>query len=352
MKLICGPMATISHPAFRIMIEKFGCCDEYFTEMINAGTLLTNGPFEKYYIDPTPVPQKVVWQLTGRTTEHMEAAAKELVKLPGIGIDINMGCSAPDIYRFGSGIGWMLKTIEETKEYANLFLEQIMVAANNESYNGKTYADCISSIIKEYNLASLTTDIQLGGVSYAKLKSLGIEVSVSATTAYSSSTETDEELEEIFKNFWNDVKDGKVEGSKFTSTTKALDFTNELISDTFEKDNTLSKAVVIKVTDYTYTVNSTKKQVVLPSEEVVERYLIVNKPDDEKTDEELSVSVTTREKAAVEAYYKTALKVFTTDDAIGDALIEVREADMASGKISFANAGDKAKYDALMEASK
>ena len=33
MKLICGPMATISHPAFRIMIEKFGYCDEYFTEM-------------------------------------------------------------------------------------------------------------------------------------------------------------------------------------------------------------------------------------------------------------------------------------------------------------------------------
>ena len=47
MKLICGPMATISHPAFRILVEKFGGCDEYFTEMINAGTLLTGGPFEK-----------------------------------------------------------------------------------------------------------------------------------------------------------------------------------------------------------------------------------------------------------------------------------------------------------------
>ena len=51
MKLISGPMATISHPAFRILIEKFGGCDEYFTEMINAGTLLTGGQFEKYYID-------------------------------------------------------------------------------------------------------------------------------------------------------------------------------------------------------------------------------------------------------------------------------------------------------------
>ena len=109
-------MATISHPAFRILVEKFGGCDEYFTEMINAGTLLTGGPFEKYYIDPAPVPQKVVWQLTGRTCEHMAEAARELVKLQGIGLDINMGCSAPDIYRYGAGIGWMLKDINETRE--------------------------------------------------------------------------------------------------------------------------------------------------------------------------------------------------------------------------------------------
>ncbi len=109
-------MATVSHPAFRVLVEKFGGCDEYFSEMINAGTLLTGGPFEKYYIDPSPVPQKIVWQLTGRTAEHMYEAAKKIIKLPGIGIDINMGCSAPDIYRYGAGIGWMLKPLEETQE--------------------------------------------------------------------------------------------------------------------------------------------------------------------------------------------------------------------------------------------
>ncbi len=115
MQLICGPMATISHPAFRTLIEKFGSCDEYFTEMINAGTLLTGGPFEKYYIDPAPVPSKVVWQLTGHDTENMKAAAERLVELPGIGIDINMGCSAPDIYRYGAGIAWMIKDRSETQ---------------------------------------------------------------------------------------------------------------------------------------------------------------------------------------------------------------------------------------------
>ncbi len=115
-KLICGPMATISHPAFRLLVEKFGDCDEYYNEMINAGSLLTGGPFEKYYIDPTPVPDKLVWQLTGHDCEKMIQAAHKLAELPGIGIDINMGCSAPDVYKTGAGIGWMTRPFEETEE--------------------------------------------------------------------------------------------------------------------------------------------------------------------------------------------------------------------------------------------
>ena len=114
-KLICGPMATISHPAFRILIEKFGGCDEYYTEMINAGSLLNFGPFEKFYIDPSPCPQKIVWQLTGSDAPRMKEAAAQLVQLPGIGLDVNMGCSAPDIYKTGAGIAWMTKDRTETE---------------------------------------------------------------------------------------------------------------------------------------------------------------------------------------------------------------------------------------------
>ena len=135
-KLISGPMATISHPAFRILIEKFGGCDEYFTEMINAGTLLTGGQFEKYYIDPSPVPSKVVWQLTGRLADHMRDAAEILVKLPGIGLDLNMGCSAPDIYRFGAGIAWMLKPVEETRQMV-MAVQKVVENHNKETGENK-----------------------------------------------------------------------------------------------------------------------------------------------------------------------------------------------------------------------
>lgn len=115
MKLISAPMATISHPAFRIMIEKFGGCDEYYNEMINAPSLVNGGPFEKFYINPSPCPEKMVWQITGKDVSSIVKAALILSGLPGLGIDLNMGCSAPEIAKSGAGIAWMTKPISETE---------------------------------------------------------------------------------------------------------------------------------------------------------------------------------------------------------------------------------------------
>ena len=95
MKLLCAPMATLSHEAFRISVEEFGGCDEYFTEMINASSLLNMGPFEKYYLMNGPCPEKIVWQLTGTSAESLAKAAEIVCEKGGIGIDLNMGCSAP-----------------------------------------------------------------------------------------------------------------------------------------------------------------------------------------------------------------------------------------------------------------
>lgn len=132
-------MATISNPAFRILLNHFNGCDEYFTEMINAGTLITNGPFEKYYLNPLPEPNKIVWQVTGKSTELIEQASKILIKLPGLGLDINMGCSAPDIYRFGAGIAWMIKPITETAELVRR-IRKIIDNQNKEFNENKRFS--------------------------------------------------------------------------------------------------------------------------------------------------------------------------------------------------------------------
>lgn len=114
-KLIAGPMATLSHQGLRKIYEDFGGCDEYYTEMINASSYLTHGQFEGFYTLNEIAGDKIVWQLTGKEASPMAKAARELCELGGIGIDLNMGCSAPEIVKTGAGIAWMIKPMEETK---------------------------------------------------------------------------------------------------------------------------------------------------------------------------------------------------------------------------------------------
>jgi len=102
-----APMAEISHRAFRELIEDFGGCDCFFSEMISAGALLAGGPFEKWYADTGPKPEKLVFQLVGSDLEQISRAAALLDRLECAGIDINMGCSAPLIRKTGSGAAWM-----------------------------------------------------------------------------------------------------------------------------------------------------------------------------------------------------------------------------------------------------
>jgi len=100
-------MAEISHRALRELIEGFGGCDEYYTEMISAPALLAAGPFEKWYIDNGPCPEKLVYQLVGSCPTQIAGAAALLDSLECRGIDLNMGCCAPLIRKTGAGIAWM-----------------------------------------------------------------------------------------------------------------------------------------------------------------------------------------------------------------------------------------------------
>jgi tRNA-dihydrouridine synthase len=91
----------------RELIEGFGGCDEYFTEMISSGALIGGGHFESWYTDTGPCPEKLVFQLVGADFNHIIRAAALLDRLECRGIDLNMGCSAPLIRKTGAGAAWM-----------------------------------------------------------------------------------------------------------------------------------------------------------------------------------------------------------------------------------------------------
>ena len=112
---ILAPMAELSHRALRELIDEFGGCDCYFTEMISAGALVGGGPFEDWYVDNGPCPEKLVYQITGADIEQIVKAAALLDSRDCAGIDINMGCCAPLIRKTGAGIAWM-SSIERAGE--------------------------------------------------------------------------------------------------------------------------------------------------------------------------------------------------------------------------------------------
>lgn len=119
MKLLLAPMAALSHEALRRTIARFGGCDEYYTEMIHAASFINGGPYERCYASCAPEAEKTVWQLTGAHEKELVHCARLLMQTGGassvIGIDINMGCPAPEIYRQGAGIAWMSKPFEQVE---------------------------------------------------------------------------------------------------------------------------------------------------------------------------------------------------------------------------------------------
>ncbi len=238
---------------------------------------------------------------------------------------------------------------DEAKAYSEVLINYFIAEGTNTSVAGKTYAERIATLVKEYNLAAYNDMTKVGNVTFAELKEAGIEVTLSTTTTYTSKTENDEELGKVLKGLWNQVKDGKIAEKAFTSTTKTVEFEDELVSDFYTTEYAVSKVVVTEANDYTYIVNNTKVKQVLPTEELIDRYLIVNKEDEDKTDEELKLSVSTKEKAAIEAYYKVAMNEFTSEEALGEALIAVREDLFEKGTMKFADSSLNDKYSIFMD---
>lgn len=118
--LVFAPMATVSHAGFRHLVEDWGGCSLYFTEMIDAATHLTGRRYEVHYADAAPCPGRVVYQIVGDQEDALVAAAASLAARDCAGIDINMGCSAPHIFRHGAGIAWMSDPAKASRLTARL----------------------------------------------------------------------------------------------------------------------------------------------------------------------------------------------------------------------------------------
>ena len=107
-------MAAITHSGWRRLIAEFYEPDEYFSEMIHAPSAVSGGGFEKWYFRANPSPEKLVWQITSPDEEAAADCVPILLQYGGFGIDLNMGCCAPQIVNTGAGFAWMKKSLSQT----------------------------------------------------------------------------------------------------------------------------------------------------------------------------------------------------------------------------------------------
>ena len=96
-----APMAGYTDKSFRRLCKRMGC-DVLVTEMVSAKALSYNNENTWKYLDTDPEEQPVFVQLFGSQPEIL---ASQAVRIQDrfAGIDINMGCPAPKVFRNHEG---------------------------------------------------------------------------------------------------------------------------------------------------------------------------------------------------------------------------------------------------------
>jgi len=106
--LLLAPMVGLSHRPLRELVNSFSGCDLYYTEMTSSAGFVSGAPYDRYFLDTQPVPERTVLQFYATDIPRMEQAARLAAStIPAYGLDLNFGCSAPHIEKSGGGVSWM-----------------------------------------------------------------------------------------------------------------------------------------------------------------------------------------------------------------------------------------------------
>jgi len=100
-----APMQDVTGRSFMNLLSAYGSPDLYFTEYFRVHSHARIDPSILSSITENISGRPVFAQLIGEDLEHMARFAKELQNFPIAGVDLNLGCPAPRVYRKNVGGG-------------------------------------------------------------------------------------------------------------------------------------------------------------------------------------------------------------------------------------------------------
>lgn len=100
-----APMQDVTDLAFMRVIAHYGAPDYFFTEFFRVHSQSRPEKHILRSIDENSTGRPVFAQLIGEDIPHLLRTARELLKHPVAGIDLNLGCPAPKVYKKNVGGG-------------------------------------------------------------------------------------------------------------------------------------------------------------------------------------------------------------------------------------------------------
>lgn len=114
-----APMQDVTDLAFMGVIAHYGAPDYFFTEFFRVHAQSRPEKHILRSIDENATGRPVFAQLIGEDLHHLARTALELLRHPVAGIDLNMGCPAPKVYKKNVG-GGLLRDPEKIDEILGL----------------------------------------------------------------------------------------------------------------------------------------------------------------------------------------------------------------------------------------
>ena len=127
---VLAPMIDVTDTCFRRLIKACSAPDVLFSEFVSADTWCHQGvdvESVRLRLKFFPEEHPLIAQVWGRTPEHYFTTVARLIELGFAGVDINMGCSIPNVIKKGS----CAKLIEDRS------LAEELILATQEAAQGK-----------------------------------------------------------------------------------------------------------------------------------------------------------------------------------------------------------------------
>jgi tRNA-dihydrouridine synthase len=100
-----APMQDVTDLAFMGVVAHYGAPDYFFTEFLRVHSMSRAEKHILRSIDENATGRPVFAQLIGEDVTHLARTVDELLHHPIAGIDLNLGCPAPKVYKKNVGGG-------------------------------------------------------------------------------------------------------------------------------------------------------------------------------------------------------------------------------------------------------